>query len=701
MPHVLRAISGSQVGALYVLGERTLVGRASDCDIQILHEGVSRHHARISCEADGSVVLVDLSSDNGTFVESERVERHVLEEGEVIRFMRARFVFENRDDDVVTSEVFQRKVTSGDSLRQTVPHKRELAAIRARITQGLDGMVGENLRAHSRPQAAAPAPSGARPGAASAAVPPERSTGVETRSRTKEYPALSAEDAIDPASIRRPTPTTPPRGDEPSATGQERWPQHPRHPSPTSHSSHPSREEASVIRDRRPRGTGGRGIDASSTQGLVGTYAEGRGRRDRITAMPTSWLQATGTASPTRSERSHGMAPDGPSGRMAPAAPAGVELGAADAVQPPAALGGGWVRVPRPLITPGGMRPGATAAGLPRVEPSHAPMLSPMLTPTSAGPGSIPPRKGITAEYGAIVDGPRLASCPAPDQGAEVDAMTTVPSVRRVDRSGGSGTPTEEVPAVHDPAPAPVAADDDDELDARTRPRITRAKRWTRHAPTAIAYEDTLRIQRDAAPEEGDGPAPEEGDAPVRARSSPSESIAVPGEPVPGGDREHRRREGLERLAEIVEYRELRARALLGRALGPTATERCAELERQLEQRPPGGDERAAMRRYHRFVCAVPALLVPPEGMVAGPAAVKIEDLSAGGARITHGDCSLVAGDVVSLSVELPEANAVALPESSARAIVLDARVVWSQPHEAALGLVFVGAPRYRAPSSG
>ena len=47
MDGVLRVISGPNVGACFVLGERTRLGRAVDADIQLPETHVSRHHARI------------------------------------------------------------------------------------------------------------------------------------------------------------------------------------------------------------------------------------------------------------------------------------------------------------------------------------------------------------------------------------------------------------------------------------------------------------------------------------------------------------------------------------------------------------------------------------------------------------------------------------------------------------------------------
>ena len=52
----------------------TILGRGTDCDLRLVDPGVSRHHAELRVE-DGEVVLVDLGSTNGTFVNGQPVRR--------------------------------------------------------------------------------------------------------------------------------------------------------------------------------------------------------------------------------------------------------------------------------------------------------------------------------------------------------------------------------------------------------------------------------------------------------------------------------------------------------------------------------------------------------------------------------------------------------------------------------------------------
>jgi pSer/pThr/pTyr-binding forkhead associated (FHA) protein len=66
------------------LGTRPVtIGRAPDNDIQIDNLSVSNYHARVYVEA-GSLVVEDLNSLNGSFLNDIRVERAMLKDGDAI-----------------------------------------------------------------------------------------------------------------------------------------------------------------------------------------------------------------------------------------------------------------------------------------------------------------------------------------------------------------------------------------------------------------------------------------------------------------------------------------------------------------------------------------------------------------------------------------------------------------------------------------
>ena len=62
----------------------TVIGRAEECEIAILDNGLSRRHSAIET-INGKSSLVDLKSKNGSFVNGVKVERQALVPGDVIR----------------------------------------------------------------------------------------------------------------------------------------------------------------------------------------------------------------------------------------------------------------------------------------------------------------------------------------------------------------------------------------------------------------------------------------------------------------------------------------------------------------------------------------------------------------------------------------------------------------------------------------
>lgn len=77
--------SGTEAGtAIPVKSPKTVFGRADECDVVLADANVSRRHAQ-AIEQDGLVMLVDLSSSNGTFVNELPISQVFLMEGDLVR----------------------------------------------------------------------------------------------------------------------------------------------------------------------------------------------------------------------------------------------------------------------------------------------------------------------------------------------------------------------------------------------------------------------------------------------------------------------------------------------------------------------------------------------------------------------------------------------------------------------------------------
>ena len=86
-------IYGSELGKKYNLNASSLViGRSSKCDIQIDQESISRNHSKI-LNTGKSILVRDLGSTNGTYVNDEPIDEYVLRDGDLIKIGRTIFKF--------------------------------------------------------------------------------------------------------------------------------------------------------------------------------------------------------------------------------------------------------------------------------------------------------------------------------------------------------------------------------------------------------------------------------------------------------------------------------------------------------------------------------------------------------------------------------------------------------------------------------
>jgi diguanylate cyclase (GGDEF)-like protein len=81
----LVVIAGLSIGQKFALSkDRIVIGRQADSDICFDDPLVSRHHAEIITRPDGTSVLRDLVSRNGTLCNDQRITEHVLRDGDVV-----------------------------------------------------------------------------------------------------------------------------------------------------------------------------------------------------------------------------------------------------------------------------------------------------------------------------------------------------------------------------------------------------------------------------------------------------------------------------------------------------------------------------------------------------------------------------------------------------------------------------------------
>lgn len=89
--YVLRGVSGAAFGKTYPVPGPVVIGRQADCDISVPSEEISRRHAQVKPTADG-VMVEDLGSANGTFINGKRVQTGLMRPGEELRLDTIRFL---------------------------------------------------------------------------------------------------------------------------------------------------------------------------------------------------------------------------------------------------------------------------------------------------------------------------------------------------------------------------------------------------------------------------------------------------------------------------------------------------------------------------------------------------------------------------------------------------------------------------------
>lgn len=88
----LQALDGDIDPPDFVLEPLTFIGRTPENQVRIYKPAVSRRHAQISA-ADGGWMLRDLSSENGTYVNGQRITERLLADGDRVQFGTSRFLF--------------------------------------------------------------------------------------------------------------------------------------------------------------------------------------------------------------------------------------------------------------------------------------------------------------------------------------------------------------------------------------------------------------------------------------------------------------------------------------------------------------------------------------------------------------------------------------------------------------------------------
>jgi len=132
----LVVIYGDELGKKYNLESHTFIlGRSGKCEIQIDQESVSRNHAKII--NTGKVVMIrDLGSTNGTYVNDELVDEQVIRDGDFIKIGHTIFKFLSGSniEHAYHEEIY--RLTTVDGLTQVYNKRYLMETLDREISRG-------------------------------------------------------------------------------------------------------------------------------------------------------------------------------------------------------------------------------------------------------------------------------------------------------------------------------------------------------------------------------------------------------------------------------------------------------------------------------------------------------------------------------------------------------------------------------------
>lgn len=99
---IIIASTGLLNGITYMVSNEVIIGRDPQCEIFINDRQISRFHAKLELVSQNQVLLTDLESKNGTFVNGERISNPViLNDGDEIKMALAQsFTFLSSDSTI-------------------------------------------------------------------------------------------------------------------------------------------------------------------------------------------------------------------------------------------------------------------------------------------------------------------------------------------------------------------------------------------------------------------------------------------------------------------------------------------------------------------------------------------------------------------------------------------------------------------------
>lgn len=135
----LLVISGVSAGLSMTIGDELFtIGRGRECGMALDGSGISRRHCSIEKDVHGNIVIEDLASTNGTWVEGTKISSQVLSEGDKIRIGPDTVIkFEYQDPLEQTFRQLQYEQAIRDSLTGLHNRRHFLSELRKTLAENL------------------------------------------------------------------------------------------------------------------------------------------------------------------------------------------------------------------------------------------------------------------------------------------------------------------------------------------------------------------------------------------------------------------------------------------------------------------------------------------------------------------------------------------------------------------------------------
>lgn len=155
MAKIVLSMNGTVLGNYFLDKDRFVIGRKKETQIQLNDQGVSKEHAVILTLGNDQI-LEDLNSTNGTQVNGKKVEKHILQNGDVIEIGRYNLKYINQKaipdmdfDKTLMMPVLDKSVLDAIQLKDSAAQVIAAASASSRTIKGplplaeIKGLGGE------------------------------------------------------------------------------------------------------------------------------------------------------------------------------------------------------------------------------------------------------------------------------------------------------------------------------------------------------------------------------------------------------------------------------------------------------------------------------------------------------------------------------------------------------------------------------